>query len=439
MMPLRKASVLIGSAALILTASTAGAGASAASRVTLTMWAVNATNFSYPHEVLIKQFEKKYPNITVKLDTFPDATFPTKLEAASLSGTFPDIMEGKTVWAVPYMASGALAQIPASVATASQLRQGYFPGPLAAQSFRGHDYGIPANFSTEAAPVVPYNKVIFARHHVSPPWKTWSDFVHALEAVTKRNARGQITRAGLEISPGPFNYEVFAMFLMDYGGTFLNKAGTKFGFDSPAGVKALQLLNTLENVDHIDAPTVGHGLASDIGRGYEAVSMGGPWLMHLVKQSHPSVYPDLAYATMPLPPGSTVKKSPFLTFDGWGWYVFRSSKHITAAEDLLRFLSQPSNEALWAQNAGEIPARVTVAHSAAYLKADPFAKSWLAVLKQGVALRYVGTETKFQDILSNMITSVILHKASVKQALSTAQSQEDQMLSADLKLLKQGQ
>src|SRR5215212_4923470 len=87
---------LIAAAALGLAGCSSSAGGAAGGKVNLTLWMPGDCDPATCLEAgLVKGFEKKYPNIKVKVVTQPGDNYFTQLKAASITRTGPDLA---TMW-----------------------------------------------------------------------------------------------------------------------------------------------------------------------------------------------------------------------------------------------------------------------------------------------------------------------------------------------------
>ncbi len=90
-----------------------------------------------------------------------------------------------------------------------------------------------------------YNKRLFAQAGISPPnanW-TWTDFENAAIKLTNP-AKKQFGWAYVNDGSEDTVWRFWAM-LWQAGGSILTRDGKKAAFDSPAGVKALTMMQTL--------------------------------------------------------------------------------------------------------------------------------------------------------------------------------------------------
>ncbi|MBT1181277.1 sugar ABC transporter substrate-binding protein [Bifidobacterium sp. CP2] len=180
-----KATALLAASALVLLS---GCGASQQQPAdtegeasgTVTVWA-----WEPALKPLVKKFEKKYPNIKIKLTnvgTAPKTTSAFTNAFAAGSG-MPDVVqfEYSTLPQIVYGSEGALEDL--STYPISGWKDFYTSGPWSSVNVNGGIYGVPMDSGPMA---LFYNKATFDKAGISEPPKTWDEFyedakkIHAL-------------------------------------------------------------------------------------------------------------------------------------------------------------------------------------------------------------------------------------------------------------------
>jgi multiple sugar transport system substrate-binding protein len=169
-------------------------------------------------------FEAANTDIDVQIETLPYDDYFTKLQTAVAGKTVSDAFELNYENFVTYAASGALAEIPVSNASA------YSPRVFEAFQHDGKQYGLPVSFSNV---VLFYNKDLFDKAGLDYPtadW-TWEDEQKAAEAITDKDA-------GVWGDYQPISFHEFYKALAQTGGQFLNDSGTEATIATPEGESA---------------------------------------------------------------------------------------------------------------------------------------------------------------------------------------------------------
>jgi multiple sugar transport system substrate-binding protein len=234
--------------AIALSACSSGGSSSSASASgnptsgSITWWASPITTSGPdPRTVLISAFEKKYPNIHVKLISAPNDTDTNRatLTTQISGGGGPDVFMGDVIWPAQFGAHQLAA--PLSKALPSSYWKTFAPGLVDGATYKGEVYGAPF---FEDQGFLYYRKDLLQANGLSVP-KTWEDLVTDAKTV---QGKGQVQDGyvfqGADYEGATCNYMEF---LADAGGTVLNKAGDKSTLDSSAATKALSFEQSLVN------------------------------------------------------------------------------------------------------------------------------------------------------------------------------------------------
>jgi multiple sugar transport system substrate-binding protein len=244
-----RAGIGIVAAALLLTACS-GVGSNGGSdaidtstkpadvkgNVSYAIWDVNQQPAM---EALIKDFNKTYPNVNVKLQLTAYGQYFTKLQTQGSSKTLPDVfwMNGPNFQL--YASNGLLAKL-APFEKAGLVDTADYPKAMNdIYTLDGEQYGIPKDFDTIA---VFYNKDILERAGVAAPtskW-TWDDYRAIAKQITEKLGSEGIIGSG-------DNYDTQSMVypsIFSNGGTVIDAKG-KSGYDDPKTVQALEFWRSL--------------------------------------------------------------------------------------------------------------------------------------------------------------------------------------------------
>ena len=160
-------------------------------------------------------------------------------------------------------------------------------------------------------------------------------------------------------------------FMAENGGSYMNKTGTAFSFDSPQNVAALNWFVKYDKAGIFKLNSQqGAGWAGQaFGEGEAAMATEGSWIIGGMAS-----YPNIKWIAVPMPAGPTGIKGTLTFTDCWG--VAAQTKYSKAAVSLVKYLSSPSVETYNAKAFGPLPPRPAVA--AAYAKADPLLSAFIA-------------------------------------------------------------
>ena len=111
--------------------------------------------------------------------------FLTKILQGAAANTLPDIILIDNPWNSAMADQGVLADLTDKVNAWGQFDQ-FFPGPAASATWEGRIYGVP---HLSNCLIMYYNKDMFDAAGLQPP-KTWEEFNHAAEVLTKDGVFG---------------------------------------------------------------------------------------------------------------------------------------------------------------------------------------------------------------------------------------------------------
>ena len=138
--------------------------------------------------VIIDEFEKNHPNITVQYIKQDPVKYTEKLKAQLGTETGPDIFRFHNTW-VPLFKSDLLP-LPQEVISAENFKDAYYPVIVDDLASEGPIYGIPLGIDTLALFINPE----ITRDFDVP--KDWDEFSNVASSVTVINGAGEIETAG---------------------------------------------------------------------------------------------------------------------------------------------------------------------------------------------------------------------------------------------------
>jgi multiple sugar transport system substrate-binding protein len=127
---------------------------------------------------MVAEFNVKYPNVTVELQSFGYDDYFTQLQSKVVGGNAADVFELNFENFVSYAAEGVLLDIGGLIGDTS----GFNRTALDAFNYQGTQFGVPNSFSNV---VLIYNKDLFDRAQVTYPdssW-TWAEMLGAAKSI----------------------------------------------------------------------------------------------------------------------------------------------------------------------------------------------------------------------------------------------------------------
>jgi raffinose/stachyose/melibiose transport system substrate-binding protein len=429
--------VVTGSLALVLAAAAAACssgsgsgGSSGSTTLKIITWvnppAVNALN------AIDAQFHKKYPNITVKLQTAADVNGPyeTLLQQTVNSGSADIVTANLPFMPLPLNATRS-SETPIqywgtagafSPLNGQSFLSDYSSSAVNAETYNGKTYGLVSGSYQEG---VFYNKAIFAKYHLSPP-TTYAQFITLCQTLKSHGVSPLYTATG---GVGPiylqFMYYEAMADLWYPQSTDQNLAldiekGTQ-KWTSPAFIQGMNEEKTIAsylepNYTGVPWQSMAGG---DFAAGKYAMELDGSWDLASLHTANPNL--QLGY--FPLPYSNTASQNQPYSQNDLTFYVLKASPNQAAAMKWLSFFSQPSTYAEYVNTTGISSSQTsgTFTGFAAQVMGSDFGKGVLNSLLYPT----LSPSNGYYDQQSNwadLQLSVIQGKMSAAQAASTYQS-----------------
>jgi len=385
---------------------------------TLTVWLQTDAQNGWPTEVAsaTTAFNTKFPNVKVDVQYQTWADHLTKLDAA-LAATPPDVVELGNTETTKYMASGALADITADKGKFDNSST-WLKGLADSVTYDGKLFGVP--YYAGARGVI-YSTDAFAKAGITAPPTTLDELKadgEKLKAVIPSNQSALYW-------PGKNWYGAMS-FVYGYGGNIATSDGGKWtaNLESPEAQAGLTELKSLHS-DLSKAPadideskqdaSMAQGLAAMIyGNGWEVGSVNDPKVGN----------PNLKLGSFPMPGKDA--SAPLPSFLGGSDLVIpAASSNVAWAEEWINdFVGNTGmtalvNDAKVIPNTTSLLTLPAIADSA-FTKAAQ--SSWFVPTAPNWA------DVESQNVLQNMLSSILSGKQSIADATKAADTQINSIL-----------
>jgi multiple sugar transport system substrate-binding protein len=399
-------------------------GGSSGAHVNITVWDGYTDQESTAIKALVKQFNATHPNITVTRQFYGNSDYALqKVLAAIAGGKPPDISYLYGSWAAN------IATNPTTVNLGPYLQKDpswnwndFWQAARNVATVNGKIIGVPALIDNLA---LVYNKRLFARAGIPAPtanW-TWTDFENAAIKLTDTSKK-QFGWAYVNDASEDTVWRFWAM-LWQAGGSILSPDGKQAAFDSPAGVKALTMLQTLAKHNSIYLDDGSDNYPGVFTSGHIGMLWTGPWDLSQIDTG------KQPYGVQILPGDQNHQ-----TISGPdNWVVFKNgSARVNAAVEFLKWFTSPAIDLKWAMMTGDLPIRQSATKQPGYkafVKKYPGIGVWVQNLSNATQSRPVSTTyPKLSTVVGQAVQSVLLGKAQPQQALSSAAQQVNGILAA---------
>ena len=399
---------LLGAAAACSSSGTPTAQTSASAQQTITFATDGLGGEGQATNAAIAGFEKQYPNIKVQVFNL-DASATnqlTQLDQRFQAGTGLDVIDGDVTWAPQFAAAGYIQDLSGDgFATSS-----FFPGQLSSAQYNGSLYGVPWFINAEG---VYYNTKLVPTAPTTP-----AQLVSDAQAALKADPS---LKEGFAWEGDKYEGSVCA--LVDFLGGFGGKLDLS-DLNTPANQAALQFMYDTIHKDAITPASASTWEESNVQNAWEsgqtAFALNWPY-EYANSQKIASLKDNMAWIPFP-----TTTGSPATALGGDNLMIAKKSAHTAADLEFVKYLTSVSVETTRAESAGDPPS-VQAAYTSSLYAAAPYFKAEQAVFADTVARPSSPVYPQISEALQTMISSVLAGQESPSSALSSAQSQIQQI------------
>jgi ABC-type glycerol-3-phosphate transport system substrate-binding protein len=331
-------------------------------RTHIRYWYIVGAEDAVPYHA--RRFNEVQDSIVVEATPIPWNEHEKKILTAVLSGDPPDVVS-QFVPVVKWASRLALTPLDPYIRASGLDTTQFFPALWGEMRWNGGVYAVPVN-STSYALFTNAAHVREAGLDPEAPPATWDALVEHARALTTRDARGRIDRAGF--IPDYGTLPTTSLMSWQLGADFLSDDGATVRLATPAAETALQWIADYYRaygLDDLKALTAGLGSADQHGFLAGRVSMAILDLSYLEQIATYS--PGLDYRVAPIPtfPGRPTASSA----GSWWLGIPRGARHPEAAWAFLRFATQRQTQLEEAEDSGGdlFPANRLAATDSAFL------------------------------------------------------------------------
>lgn len=391
----------------------AGCGSQQASKgvVELSFW----NGFSGPDgatmEEIVKDFNRENPDIKVKMEIIPWATYYDKVTLGLAFGGAPDVFILHANRVPEFASHGALAQQDELIAHSKLDVNDFVPNAWKAGLWDSKRYALPLDCHPLG---LYYNVDLFKKAGISKPPQTLDEFISAAKKLTRTNDKGE-KQWGFAFT---WLHSNGLMFLNQFGSGLLTDDLKRSSMDSPKTVEALNLMIRLIDVEKVCPRPEGSDAWLGFQTGRIAMAMEGVYM-----KSGLDSQKDLHYAAAPVPQFGPVK-AVWAGSHCLAMPVKQDSVKREAAWKFIRYLSDHSIK--WAAG-GQIPVRKSILASKEF-QDMPIQREFA---KQLDYVRYEPFSVRFNQVSvfgDAAIEAVVNRVESPEQALKTASRRINRVL-----------
>lgn len=369
-------------------------------------------------EQLIENFEAANPDITVTMTHFPYADYRTKVAAAIPAGEGPDVVQLFYGWLNDYKAAELIQPLPADVFDADAIDAEFFP--MVSAMREGDSYwALPTAVRSLA---LFYNTRLFDAAGIDGPPETLDEMLEIGAALTKRDAAGNITQAGLTMGMTAQDHHWFREGLVrQFGGEpYLDDYQT-VNYNSDAGREAMEFYiglgqeNGIGAIGFMDEPQA--AFKADLA----GMHIDGSFRIGSLNKTR-----GLQWGVTELPATSEGMRSNYSSYWVNAITTKAEGEKYDAAVKFMEYVTSDEAMQIWLDVVGELPAKPSVGLTEANANDETYGP-FIRGLAYANTTKFVN-ESAQRQILIDLVERVSLEGMSVADSLAIAAEAEQTLL-----------
>lgn len=318
-------------------------------KIVIKFWAMGAEGEHV--QKLMPEFERRHPEIQVKVQIMPWIAAHEKLLTAYAGRSLPDICQLGNTWIPEFRILNTLENLEPWLENSKTIKQDYyFSGIWETNIIDSVLFGIPWYVDTR---ILFYRKDILTTVGYTESPKTWGEWFAASQAIKKsfgaKPGYATLLPTNEFWPPVVLGLQANSSFLRD-GNRYGNFRGEEFAraFKFYSSFFA----NQLSPVGITEVTNIYQGFAE----GFFSLYIGGPWNIVEFRRRLPENMQD-KWMTAPLPSPDSTDTPGVSLAGGSSLVMFKSSKRKAAVWKLIEYLSEPEQQIRFYQITGDLPAR----------------------------------------------------------------------------------
>lgn len=312
----------------------------------------------------LAEWHSEHPTIKIVFEHTPYTGYTSKILTRIAGGAAPDIIATEVDYFVTFASKGVLEDLTSYIEEdpAGFKKEDFFPQIIDRFTYDGKLLALPRDIAPFAC--VYYNKKLFDAAGIPYPtddWN-WNDLLRLSRELTKKDESGRVTQYG-------FYGWAWQNFIYGNGGSLVDdvKNPTRTLLDDPKTIEGLQFYADMSNL-YGAMPTpvafMNFGMGADRMFANDRIAMflSGIWETPLFRNY------NISWDVVMFPKNAEGKRA-FGT-GGTGYCILKSSKNKKEAWEVIKALTGPKGQELFAKRGLAQPARKEVASGSAFV-GDP--------------------------------------------------------------------
>ena len=324
----------------------------AAADVTIEYWQYFFEARVTAMDQLIENFEAANPGITVNMTHFPYADYRTRTAVAIPAGEGPDVVQLFYGWLNDYIEAELIQPLPTDAFPPAEIDAEFFP-MVQAMRRDGQYYALPTAVRSLA---LFYNARLFDDAGIEGPPETLEELVEIAEALTERDAAGNITQEGLTTGMTAQDHHWWREVLVrQFGGDPYSDDYRTVNYDTEAGLAALNFYHGLSADHGVTDSTFMDEPQAAFRAGRAGMHIDGSFRIGALEGTR-----GLQWGVAELPAGPDGIRSNYSSY----WVNAITSRaegeRYEASLLFMDYITSPEAMQIWLETVGELPARQSV-------------------------------------------------------------------------------
>lgn len=387
-------------------------------RVEISFWAMGSEGEKVRE--LTTRFERRHPQIRVRVQQIPWSAAHEKLLTAYAGDTMPDLFQLGNTWIPEFVALNALEPLGPRLETSKVLKaDDWFAGILDTNVLEDRLYGLPWYVDTR---LLFYRRDIFEQAGVTEAPRTWEAWIEAMQRV-----RSQENPGNFPILLPFDDWTPPVILALQLGSGLLRDKDRYGGFSDPAFARAFDFYIDFFRRDW--APSAGGDRPNNVyqafAAGQVAMLITGPWNIGEFGERLPESV-QASWATAPLPTADG--HAPGVSIAGGASLVMsRQTAHPEPVWALMEFLTAPQQQIEFNRLTGDLPSSKR-AWQTAQLDVHPHTRAFWAQLQNVRALPKIPEWERIASRITRYSELVIRREMSSTEALAALDEDVDAIL-----------
>ncbi|MFI6081004.1 extracellular solute-binding protein [Streptomyces sp. NPDC051217] len=295
---------------------------------------------------LAEDFEAKHKGVDVTYVNVPFGEAQNKFKNAAQSGSgAPDVIRSEVAWTPEFADLGYLAPLDGTPALKDE--KDFVPQAAASTRYDDKTYAVPQVIDSLG---IFYNKKLFKDAGVEVPTT-----IDELKTVSK-TVKDKTGKTGMYLRGDDAYW--FLSFLYGEGGDLVDAKDKTVTVDSPAGVKAMEVVKDLvdSGAAKTDATDGWENMQAAFKDGDVAMMINGPWAI-ADTYAGPQFKDKANLGVAPVPAGSAGQGAPQ---GGHNLAVYAGSKNLDASYAFIEYMSSAESQAKITTELNLLPTRTSV-------------------------------------------------------------------------------